>query len=71
MDFSLIVEGIANQGVWCALFVWLFYTSREESKARESKLMSVIESYNDKLSKITDALEALNHKVEQLHDREM
>ena len=70
MDFSMIVEGMANQGIWCALFVWLFYTSREESKGRESKLMNVIESYNEKLEKITDTLEAINGKIDRYHGKD-
>lgn len=70
MDFSMIVEGVANQGIWCLLFVWLFYTSREESKGRESKLMSVIESYNEKLEKITDTLESINDKIDRYHGNE-
>ena len=70
MDFSMILEGMANQGIWCLLFVWLFYTSREESKGRESKLMGVIESYNEKLAKITDTLDAINDKIDRFHGKE-
>ena len=70
MDISMIVDGIANQGIWCALFVWLFWTSRQESNDREGKLMSVIESYNEKLNNIVDALDSINFKIEKFHGKE-
>lgn len=71
MDFSMILEGVASQGIWCALFVYLFYTSREESKGREARLMSVIESYNEKLAKITDTLDVINGKIDKYHGKEV
>jgi hypothetical protein len=71
MDFTMIVDAVAHQGIWCALFVWLFYTSREESKGRENKLMGIIESYNEKLSKITDTLDAINDKIDRFHGKDL
>ena len=71
MDFSMIVESLTNQGIWCALFVWLFYVSRTESKERESKLLQVIESYNEKLEKITDTLDTINNKIDKYHGKDI
>ena len=70
MDISMLVEGIANQGLWCGLFCYLFLTTRQESNARESKLMEVIESYNDKLNNIVDALDSINFKIEKFHGKD-
>ena len=32
MDFSMVIDARATQGIWCLLFVWLFYTDRSDSK---------------------------------------
>lgn len=44
MDFQPILEAVLSQGVWCALFVWLFYTTNKESHEREERLHSIIEN---------------------------
>ena len=30
MDFSMVIDALATQGIWCLLFVWLFYTDRSD-----------------------------------------
>ena len=66
MDFQMILEALANQGIWCLLFVWLFYTDRSDSKAREEKLMAVIDEHGEQLEKITETLNNINDKVERV-----
>ena len=57
---------ILNQGIWCALFVWLFYSTRQESQAREDKLMTLIEEHSQKLSEISETLATINLKIDNL-----
>lgn len=66
MDVSVIVETLSNQGIWCVLFVWLFYTSRKESLERESKLTSIIEAHGEQLKEITETLDRINGKIEKM-----
>ena len=64
MDFSPILDFVTQQGIWCALFVWLFYTSRKESLDRENKLTTIIEQHGEQLKQITDTLQSINNKID-------
>lgn len=66
MDFSMIIDALATQGIWCLLFVWLFYTDRTDSRQREEKLTQVITEHGEKLAEIADTLERINEKVDKL-----
>lgn len=67
MDFQIIVDAVMNQGIWCLLFVYLFYTSREESKAREDRLTEIIDNHSEKLAQITETLNTINEKIDRYH----
>ena len=66
MDFQMVVDALMGQGIWCLLFVWLFYQSRKESLDRESKLTEIIESHGVQLKEITETLDRINGKIEKL-----
>lgn len=66
MDFQMVVDALMGQGIWCLLFVWLFYQSRKESLDRESKLTEIIESHGIQLKEITETLDRINGKIEKL-----
>ena len=68
--FSMIIEAMATQGIWCLLFVWLFYQTMTKSEARENALMTVINSYNEKLEDISEILSSINVKIDRL-DKEV
>ena len=74
MDFAAIVEFALNQGIWCALFVWLFYTSRQESLSRETKLTTLLESQGEKLTQISTTLDKISDRLntveEEVHNLE-
>lgn len=70
MDFSIIVEFVTQQGIWCALFVWLFYTTRQESQGRESRLMEVIAQHSEKLAEISESLARINDKIDDYHGKD-
>ena len=66
MDIQPILDLVLNQGIFCALFVWLFYSTRQESQVREEKLMTLIEEHSQKLSEISQTLATINIKIDNL-----
>lgn len=66
MDFQLVLDALATQGVWCLLFVWLFYTDRKDSKEREAQLQAIINEHGKQLERITDTLATINNKIDRL-----
>lgn len=66
MDFSMVIDALATQGIWCLLFVWLFYTDRTDSKEREEKLQNIINEHGKQLERITDTLATINNKIDKL-----
>ena len=70
MDFQIIVDAVMNQGIWCALFVWLFYTSRTEATERENRLTEIIDNHSEKLAQITETLNTINEKIDRYHSKD-
>ena len=66
MDFQMVIDALMGQGIWCLLFVWLFYTSRQESLEREKKLTEIIQAHGIQLKEITETLDRINGKIEKL-----
>lgn len=66
MDFSMIIDALATQGIWCLLFVWLFYTDRSDSRKREETLQEIINEHGKQLERITDTLSTINNKIDKL-----
>ena len=66
MDFSMVIDALATQGIWCLLFVWLSYTDRSDSKEREDKLQNIINEHGKQLERITDTLATINNKIDKL-----
>ncbi|OOM63955.1 hypothetical protein CLBCK_07670 [Clostridium beijerinckii] len=52
------------QGIFCVLFIWLFFDNRKDSKAREIKYQSTI----DKNQKIINELAVKFNVVEDIKD---
>lgn len=68
MDFQIVLDFLANSGIWAALFVWLFYNSRKEGIDRENKLMEVVTEQGKQLIKISDTLDNINHRLDKIED---
>ena len=66
MDFQMLIDALMGQGIFCVLFVWLFYNSRKESLDRENRLTETIESHGIQLKEITETLDRINGKIEKL-----
>ena len=63
MEIEAIAEMIMNQGIWCALFCYLFYSVRKESKEDKDQLMELLNTQSEKLKDITMALEKLSNTI--------
>lgn len=63
MELGQVSDMIMNQGIWCALFCYLFYSVRKESKDDKAQLMELLSLQSEKLSEITAALENLSNKI--------
>lgn len=69
MDFQPILQAVLQQGVWCALFCYLFYTTNKESSEREARLNSIIENQKNVLGEISNSLILLNERIERVEDK--
>lgn len=69
MDFQPILEAIVQQGVWCALFCYLFYTTNKESHEREERLYSVVDQQKETLKEISNSLILLNERIEKVEEK--
>ena len=63
MNVEAIAELIMNQGIWCALFCYLFYSVRKEAKGDKTCLMELLTLQSEKLQEITVALDKLSDKI--------
>lgn len=68
MDWNVIVDFVLQQGIWCALFVWLFFSCRKEAKEREETLYDVVQEQGEKLQEISNTLGSMNERMEQIEE---
>jgi len=64
MDINAIMEMVMGQGVFAALFIWLFFTYQKESKEREDRLTGIIDKQSERLETITLTLEKISDGLE-------
>lgn len=69
MDFQPIVEVVLQQGIWCALFVRLFYTNKKEATAREERLNGIVDEQKETLKEISQSLILLNERIEKVEEK--
>lgn len=60
MDLQALMELVMGQGVFAALFIWLFFTYQKESREREERLMSIVDSQSERLEQISATLEKIS-----------
>lgn len=63
MDLQALLELVMGQGVFAALFIWLFFTYQKESREREERLMSIVDTQAEKLEKISLTLEKISEDI--------
>ena len=66
MDLQALMELVMGQGVFAALFIWLFFTYQKESKEREERLMSIVDSQSERLEKISVTLEKISQDIQSV-----
>ena len=66
MDLQALLELVMGQGVFAALFIWLFFTYQKESKEREERLMSIVDSQAERLEKISLTLEKISEDIKSV-----
>lgn len=64
MDLQTLMELVMGQGVFAALFIWLFFTYQKESREREERLMSIVDTQAEKLEKISMTLEKISQDIQ-------
>lgn len=69
MDFQPVLEAVVQHGIWCALFVWLFYTTNKDSHEREERLHGIIENQKNILGEISNSLILLNERIEKVEEK--
>ena len=63
-----IMQMVISQGIFGMLFVWLLIDTRKESKTREQQLLEQIDTQNQAQSRIVQAIERLEQKINNLID---
>lgn len=65
MDASLqtIIEVALQQGLWAALYIYLFFRMLKENAAREEKYQAMIDSLN---TNIAEGIENFQHRLDAL-----
>ncbi len=65
MDASLqtIIEVALQQGLWAALYIYLFFRMLKESAAREEKYQAMIDSLN---TNIAEGIENIQSRLDAL-----
>ena len=65
MDASLqtIIEVALQQGLWAALYIYLFFRMLKENAAREEKYQAMIDSIN---TNIAEGIENIQNRLDAL-----
>lgn len=62
------IPQLANQGIWCLMFVYLFYNTQRRNDEREKRYNSIVEEQSQKLQEISVTLEKINNKLDKKGD---
>ncbi|EOT2960293.1 BhlA/UviB family holin-like peptide [Clostridium perfringens] len=68
MEKEMLTQ-IATNGAFAALFVWLLYDTRKESRERENKLNNLIDKLADKFNVVEDIKEDVDIIKEHLFNK--
>lgn len=71
MDLQNLTELVMGQGVFAALFIWLFFTYQKESREREERLMSIVDSQSERLEKISVTLEKISEDIKSSNNKQV
>lgn len=69
METQAIIDLIFQQGIWCVLFCYLFYTNSKKADGREDKLNDYLNRQAETLKEITITLNSMNVRIEKVEDK--
>lgn len=70
-----IMNQVVSQGIWCGLAIFLGWQFKKEidrernnSQAREDKLMVQLDKYNDQLERNTAVLQSISEEIKEIKE---
>lgn len=63
-----ILQYATNYGIWCVLFIYLFYSQQKQNAEREKQLNGIIERQGETLKEISLTLANMNVRLERVEE---
>lgn len=70
MDFVTLIEYFVQYGIFALLFAWLFWDTRQETKAREERLLGQVDKLNESFLQIAKILDNVETRLSMIEDRQ-
>lgn len=70
MDFVTFIEFFVQYGIFALLFAWLFWDTRQETKAREERLLGQVDKLNESFLQIAKILDNVETRLSMIEDRQ-
>ena len=69
MTEATFLDFFVQYGAFALLFVWLFWETRRDSKAREDRLLGQVDKLNDSFLQIAKILENMETRLNVIEDK--
>lgn len=63
------IDSFVQYGVFALLFAWLFWDTRQETKAREERLLGQVDKLNESFLQIAKILDNVETRLSMIEDR--
>ena len=70
MDLVTFIEYFVQYGIFALLFAWLFWDTRQETKAREERLLGQVDKLNESFLQIARILDNVETRLSMIEDRQ-
>lgn len=70
MDLVTFIEYFIQYGIFALLFAWLFWDTRQETKAREERLLGQVDKLNESFLQIAKILDNVETRLSMIEDRQ-
>lgn len=70
MDLVTFIEFFVQYGIFALLFAWLFWDTRQETKAREERLLGQVDKLNESFLQIAKILDNVETRLSMIEDRQ-
>ena len=70
MDFVTFIEYFVQYGIFALLFAWLFWDTRQETKAREERLLGQVDKLNESFLQIAKILDNIETRLSMIEDKQ-